>query len=373
MRKTLLHIYLCLCFIAFPKGILEDKETAHHLKKSLDHIYNYEFRTAEKYLEKIRAKHPHSPVYNLVEAIKMNLEYPELVADESDLYKRFHQHIKTTILWSERDLKVNPEDFEAIFFKLTALSLTGLKFSQAKQYSKAMNIAKTAYEYAKKAMKYKTQFHEFYFTSGLYNYYVVQFPESHPIIKPFMVFFQDGNKALGLTELQYTTQHTTFSVPEAYNFLSNIYFKYENNYEKAYDYALILFHKYPKNSFFQYKLCEIALMKGELKTAKACLDSIKTNKTHFYKAAHEILWAYYLERANGSNAKIKQLYTDGLAITTKYKLNSLELKCIAYMGLARTHHRDKNIPEAKNYYKLAIESTPNNYYQKEASEYLKNH
>jgi hypothetical protein len=373
MKKLLLLFVYCTVALIYPKNVLSDKEAVVNIKKGLDHAYNYEFRIAEKYFDKIKAKHPSSPVYYLLEAIKMNLEFPELIADESELYKKFHTLIKTTILLADKSLKENPNDLENIFFKMTAMSLAGLKHSQAKQYSKAMNIAKSTYEYVKKAMKFKEQFHEFYFTSGLYNYYSVQYPESHPIIKPLMVFFQNGDKELGIKELEYASKNTSFSEAEAYGFLANVYFKYEFDYEKAFGYAQTLHLKFPKNSFFQYKLCEIALMKKDIKVAKVCLDSIKSNKAHFYQGAHHILSADLLEITNGSTAKIKQLYNDGLSILIKNNINSAELNSIAYMGLARSWHLEKNIPKAKYYYKLAIDNTSNKYYEKEALDYLKKH
>lgn len=374
MKKSILYILFILTFSIYSKGILADKETYGHIQKGLDHTYNYEFRTAEKYFDKVKLKHPNSAVYYLLEAIKMNLEYPQLVAEDTELYKKFHQYIKTAIILADKQLKVDENDYENIFFKMTAMSLAGLKHSQAKQYSKAMNIAKGTYDYVKKAMKLKEQFHEFYFTSGLYNYYSVQYPESHPIIKPFMVFFQNGNRELGLKELMFASQHTAFSEPEAYAFLANIYFKYEFNYEKAYTYSLALCHRYPKNTFFQYKLCEIALMKKELKVSKTCLDSIKSSKNQFYQAAHLILTAYYQDQSGAiSNSKIKQNYNDGLALLVKRQINSSELSSIAHLGLARCWSRDKDVVQAKYYYKLLSDNSSNKYYLKEAEEYLKNH
>lgn len=375
MKKNIFFIVTLLTFTTQAKAIFSDKETYVNIQKGLDHTYNYEFSAAEKYFEKIKAKHPSSAVYYLLEAIKMNLEYPQLVADESELYKRFNQHIKTSILLADKHLKENQYDLENIFFKMTAMSLAGLKHSQAKQYPKAMNIAKGTYDYVKQAIKHKEQFHEFYLTSGLYNYYSVQYPESHPIIKPFMVFFQNGNKDLGLKELLFASQNTSFSAPEAYGFLANIYFKYEFSYEKAYTYSLILNHKYPKNSYFQYKLCEIALMKKELKVSKVCLDSLKNNKTPFYQSVHSILTAYYQEQTNTATAKIKQNYQEGLNILNKNKINSPELSSIAYVGLARCHGKEQDVAKAKAkyYYKLVMDNSSNKYYEKEALEYLKGH
>lgn len=373
MKKSIIFIIYILTFSSYAKAVLSDKDTYAYIQKGLDHTYNYEFGIAEKYFEKVKAKHPTSAVYYLLEAIKMNLEFPQLVADESELYKKFKQHIKTSILLADMQLKENQYDLENIFFKMTAMSLAGLKHSQAKQYTKAMNIAKSTYDYVKQAIKYKEQFHEFYFTSGLYNYYVVQYPESHPIIKPFMVFFQNGNKELGLKELLFATQNTAFSSPEAYGFLANIYFKYEFGLDKAYTYSLTLNHKYPKNSYFQYKLCEIAIMKKELKVSKTCLDSLKNNKSPFYQSTHLILTAYYQEQTHMATAKIKQGYLDGLSVLSKHQINSAELSSIAYTGLGRCYAKEQDHPKAKYYYKLVMDNSSNKYYEKEALEYLKSH
>lgn len=52
---------------------------------------------------------------------------------------------------------------------------------------------------------------EFLFASGLYNYYRVQYPESHPLVKPVIMFLITEIKLLGLPNLK-TLLETLYSV-----------------------------------------------------------------------------------------------------------------------------------------------------------------
>lgn len=49
---------------------------------------------------------------------------------------------------------------------------------------KAASEAKKAYDYVMDGFKYMQHNPEFYFSSGLYNYYMIRYPEDHPIVKP---------------------------------------------------------------------------------------------------------------------------------------------------------------------------------------------
>jgi hypothetical protein len=74
---------------------------------------------------------------------------------------------------------------------------------------------------------------EFYFTSGMYNYYVEVYPEEHPIVKPLLVFFKNGDKALGLKQIDTATKVGTITKAESCYYISHIYLKYEAKPEKA--------------------------------------------------------------------------------------------------------------------------------------------
>jgi len=53
---------------------------------------------------------------------------------------------------------------------------------------KAVSYARKAYAFMKIGIKNTERQPEFLYSSGIYNYYRVAYPELHPIIKPLMVF-----------------------------------------------------------------------------------------------------------------------------------------------------------------------------------------
>ncbi|MFN8437242.1 MAG: hypothetical protein U0V72_06325 [Cytophagales bacterium] len=360
---SLFYIFSNSCFAS---EILGDATAISIIKNGLAKTYNYEFDKAEEYFLKIKQTHPSSPAYYLLEAILTNIQYPNLNPNiSSKEYKYLIENLQKTISLADHILKTKPTNLEAIFYKLNALSLIGSKYSEAKDYTKALNYAKQTYDYLKKGMAHKQELKEFYFSSGLYNYYTIQYPESHPIVKPIMWFFEKGNKSLGLKELEFASQNTIFSQNEALYFLSNIYFKYEENPTQSLKYLKLLSEKYPKNSFYQFKNAELNIYFNNKEDLFENLDSISTNKSPFYQVAYWALNGHYQLISHYNISKVKASFNEALKIAEQYKIKNQELICLIHLGLARCYWQEKNKIKAKNHYEIAKDNTSNKLYLKE--------
>src|SRR5205807_1124033 len=80
-------------------------------------------------------------------------------------------------------------------------------------------------------------YYDIYFSTRVYDYFVIQYPETHPVYKPFMFFFAKGDKKRGITELEFCVENGIFSGIESLHYLANIFLKYENDPAKALTYS----------------------------------------------------------------------------------------------------------------------------------------
>ena len=85
------------------------------------------------------------------------------------------------------------------------------------------------YSFMKKGFDLTEEYREFNFPVGMYNYYREKYPELHPVYKPFMFFFRNGDVSKGLRQLERSVKENVFTKPEAGMFLVHIYLYYENN------------------------------------------------------------------------------------------------------------------------------------------------
>ena len=60
---------------------------------------------------------------------------------------------------------------------------------------------------------------DFYFFTGLYNYYREAYPEAHPIYKVLAFLFPRGDREKGSAELQNAGANSIMLKAEAYSFL----------------------------------------------------------------------------------------------------------------------------------------------------------
>ena len=65
-----------------------------------------------------------------------------------------------------------------------------------------------------------TYYSDFYFFTGVYNYYREAYPEAYPVYKPLALLFPKGSKTKGLEDLLIASKNSIFLKAEAFSFLS---------------------------------------------------------------------------------------------------------------------------------------------------------
>ena len=351
------------------KSMLNDELTYEIVKKGLEKTYNFEFDAAKKYYHQVKSKYPEHPAYNFLMASSLYWEmlYNDDYKEKSDDY---FNYLNNALLQAENFLKKDSKDVEGIFFTMAIESSMALYYAERNENMKTITHAKKAYGAMKEGFTLKEKFIDFYFSTGLYDYFVVQYPESHPTYKPFMFFFAKGNKERGIKELEYASKHGIFSSTESIHYLAHIYLKYENIPEKAIVYSQKLITDYPNNLYFTTKHVEGLLAACKYKEAESLAYKLyKTGKKPFIMRSFVFYGILYEKKYNNYEEALRY-YNAALRHANQLSQPTQNWKAYAHAGIARIYHNKGDTANAVAYYKKVQEQSDYTSLQKEAEEYL---
>ncbi len=350
------YIYLIFLFFINLSGncqFLEDKLAKTITIKGLDFLYNHQFVQAEETFAKIKKDYSKHPVSFLLSAIQLQWQF--LPIDKNPIaLKKYIEELQKCIAASKILYRIPEYNKEATFFLLAAHGFIALTHNYNRNYLEAATEAKKAYNYFIEGKKYKIDNPEFMFASGLYNYYRVQYPENHPIIKPIVLFFENGNKKQGLLDLENAVKLSIFSRTEAALYLTNINIKYESNFKNALQYSEGLSSNYPNNIIFRIKNIECLLLNSQYEAAQKLNESLLQRKDAVSIISYLVFDAYTQQHYYKNKGKALSQYAKALKLLRDDRYTK-EYHGMAFLGMARIFSQQNEIVKAKSFYKNCLE------------------
>jgi tetratricopeptide (TPR) repeat protein len=369
--KLLLNLLLFLtCLPSFSqKSMLEDKAIHEIIKKGLDKSYNFEFEQANEYYEQVRKKYPNHPAYNFLKA--NNLYWEMLYLDSYKEHSQdYFNYLQASLLLASKFLEKNNNDVEGIFFTMAVESSIALYYGDRDDYMKTLTHAKKAYGFMKQGFTLKEKYADFYFSTGIYDYFVIQYPETHPFYKPFMFFFVKGDKKRGIKELEYGNEKGIFSGIECLHYLTHIFLKYENDPEKALTYSNPLVRKYPNNYYFIARHVENLIASQRFKEAEIYAYKLfATGKKAFIMRSY-IFYGMLNEKHFKKPDEAMKYYNSAVKLAKELNQPVGDYFAYAYAGIARLYQTQGKTAQAVLYYKKVKEIAEYVSLKKEAEEYL---
>jgi tetratricopeptide (TPR) repeat protein len=222
----------------------------HRIRKGIDLIYNIKFDSAEVIFKEIMTNYPEHPAGRFFLAMidwwRIALDYDDESRDEL-----FYAKLEDVIFHSERLLKKNQRDINALFFKGGAIGFRGRLRAIRDSWIKAADDGREALPLLQLAYSIDSTNYDILFGMGIYNYFASVIPDRFPYIKPLMIFFPKGDKTTGITQLIEASKKAKYASTEATYFLLTLYYQFEDDFYEARDYAEKLVNKYPDNPIFQ--------------------------------------------------------------------------------------------------------------------------
>lgn len=362
-------IILAFFFVNAHAQFLEDEVSIAQTTKGLDYLYNLQFESAERAFLPVKKKYNNHPVSHMIEALELQWQYLPIDKNPQAL-KKYIYALEQAASEARAYYKIPKYRKEAIFFLLASHGFIALAHNYNKEYLTAAGEAKKAHTYFTQGMKLKNESPEFMFASGVYNYYREQYPVTHPIVKPLLMFFEKGNKALGLRELEFAFNNSIFSRVESATYLSNINIKYESNFKKALYFSSDLYSKYPNNHIFTIKNIECLLLNNNF-AAAAKLNNILSRKTDNVSTLSSLVFEAYINEhhQNAPNLALSQ-YAKALKLPMDDRYTR-EYHAMAYLGMARIFKSQNEFSKAKLFYKECLGITEYDWIIKAAKEEIK--
>ena len=261
MRFTKIFI-LFICWISLRPvlgvDLINDTSALDQVRIGINQVYNCDFDAAENTLVYLRKSYPSHPVSSFFEGLIYYWKFYPLIPGNPGAAE-FEDVMEET--WQRsRLLKEDGNETEGVFFELMSRAFIVMYYADNGHSSKAISHLGKIYRDIMASFELQEEFNEFFFITGLYNYYREAYPEAHPVYKPAAMFFRKGDKTRGLEMLRFAAEETNFMRVESALFLSLIYINFEKKVDSAVWFSSQLYQDFPGNGYFLSKYAETLLI-----------------------------------------------------------------------------------------------------------------
>ena len=253
--RRLIILFIFSSFIAKAEKVdstellIADMSVQIEATEAMNAMYNFDFDKARIQYNWLMQKYPESPLSYFL--LGLNEWWKMLPDSDVDTYdEAFHYYMDTSIMIAERMLNIEKKRIEGAFFLAAAYGFKGRLYSDRGQWGKAASAGKSALKYLDISKEQSYLSPELLFGDALYNYFSVWIPENYPILKPVLAFFPDGDKALGIEQLEEVSANAFYTRIEAQIFLMQILASDKHDYGAALRMVKYLHEHYPNNPYF---------------------------------------------------------------------------------------------------------------------------
>lgn len=334
--------------------ILRDSISLNLVKESIDNIYNLKFKEVREGCSKLRVTYPGHPVTYLLEGIRIYWEnYP--LSPSSSASVAFESNLKKCIELCEAKNKEAGEA-EILLTNLSARGMLLLYYADNDLTMSVIPLAASTYPYIRRSFEFTSEYSDFFFFTGLYNYTREAYPEAYPVYKTVAFLFPKGDRLKGLAELQLAAKQSILFKAESSLFLSGVSLSIENNQELAYEYIKYLHELYPANLKYMAIYIKNLLLVKRYDEAESLLKySLSKSDNSFFQAQLAIFNGILQEKKYHNDKLAEQYYMKGVKDISAFGPFADEYAAYGYFGLSRISGRNGNESYMKTYRKKAYE------------------
>jgi hypothetical protein len=334
--------------------ILRDTSSLRLVKESIDNIYNLRFDNAREVCRKLNLTYPGHPVIYVLKGMITYWEnYPLIPSSPSRAF--FENDLRRCIeLCDGKHNSVDAAEF--LLANLSARGLLLLFYSDNDLNKDVVPLAISTYKYIRRSFDYTSIYNDFYFFTGIYNYYTEAYPEAYPAYKPVALLFPKGDRIKGLNDLHTASTTSILFKAESSSFLSVICLSFENNYDQAYEHSKYLHELYPSNiQYLSVFIKNLLLIKryDEAESHLILSDTISTNT--YFRAQMSIFNGVLQEKKYHKILKAEQYYLKGIKEMSAFGYFGNEFAAYGYFGLSRISKLNNDNETMRIYLKKALE------------------
>lgn len=351
--------------------LMEDKRAVEKMHQAIDSIYNLNFDAADVIIDELEKDLGDYPGMHLLKAFYTRWKF-QPIKKGHESFELFESYLLKGIEKSEQMLQKNEEDAEASFFLMACHAFLAELYVNNGGNFKALGEAKSAYKYIKFGFDYTAENPEFFFSSGIYNYYREKYPEENPFYKSFVWFFRSGDMEEGIYQLKQGADLAVFTRAECLTYLFHIYLRYEDNPADAIFYSIKLKDKYPNNLHYISNFVENKIRLKQYDRLLPYIERLMNSEKKYYKYLGEIFYGHYLE--NHENLKNEAMihYNRANELGKKGEIRIPHYDSILFLGIGRIHQKNGEKELGTKFLKKSVKTAEYIAYRKDAEALLKN-
>jgi hypothetical protein len=347
---------LCGIRVAAQVSFLDRPDLLAKAEICLQHTYNFSFDEARKVQSEISSLAPGHPAPPFLEALIVYWEnFP--LSPSMEVSNQFINLMDRSIALAGNYTENEQTYLEGVFFDLFGRAFKAMFWADNGKSGKVVPDLGNMYRDTKKGFDLQDKFVEFYFSTGLYNYYIEAYPTAHPAYKPLVAFMRKGDRELGLEQLNHAINHTVFLKVESLHFMSLIQLNYENDLKSAAIYAERLVIEYPGNIYFRGHYINILLHQHRFDRVKELMSAITDQDDNYSKMIRTLAIAFMEENEPGQESRARADYNETISLAEAFGPFAEIYQAMGYMGLSRLYAKRGLQSESDSYARKASHYT----------------
>jgi len=336
LLNCLLVVAFCLNPLESEGQILSDTAAIRLITGGMHNIYNIEFDKATSAYDALSKLYPDHPVLDLYTGMKIYWQnFP--MNPSSRESKEFESRMRRCINRSE-NLPPPGQSYEAEYLlaNICARGLMLLFFADNDLSNNVIPLVTSSYRPLMRTFKYSTDYPDFYYFTGVYNYYREAYPMIYPVYRTVAFLFPNGNMGEGLKQLEICGNKSMALRAEAIAMLYWIRMNFETDFKAALPFSEYLARKYPSNPLYRvYYIKNLLLLKQYDKAESMISSPTEEVSGEFYKSVCIIFRGIIQEKKYHNNSLASTYYKTGIESLGKFGPFVNEFTAYGYFGLSR--------------------------------------
>lgn len=246
------YAYFLLLSLILNMGVAQVFHDSHfraRAEEGLNLTYNFEFEEAEDVFEELKQDYLDHPAPYFL--LATNRWWQSYITIDEAYHTYIEEQLDLALEYNEALEELEEARLEYVFFQYMCYAFKTRLHTLRREWLYAANQGRKALPYLRDGLSYALTSPEFYFSAGIYHYYAATYPEDHYYVRPFMIFFPDGDEDKGIEELEMAANTPNFAQAEAMYYLGDIYLQRTGNLEQGIQLKAELHEAYPNNSWFK--------------------------------------------------------------------------------------------------------------------------
>lgn len=241
-------IFLCLGFPCTAPSQEEHVDT--HIISGIDAASNFNFDEAHQDFDRVFMQDEKNPAAYFYFAWLLSQMQDNYLKKDA---KKIYQYLKNADSLSDKILKQNENDVDALFYKAAVNGLSAYMEGTKESWWKSAKYGQKMRNYAKLMLEFQPDNPDALYFLGTYDYFADIMPSTQKFLRSLLLI-PGGDKNRGLKELKEAKIFGYYTKVEAEKTLLSIYVYYENNCAEAENIAYDLIDRFPNNPSFKLAL-----------------------------------------------------------------------------------------------------------------------